>query len=170
MSILFSKKTGKWVVFLMLAVVLIWIFVMSARPAEQSEALSLQIDRWLCHIFVDGYDELSAAVQEQLAINFDFRVRKVAHFVEYAVLGTVLYLASGFIFSRGEARTAAALSVGIMQAVLDELHQYFVPGRTCGLRDVVLDTCGVFFGIVLAAGWLAARRAIGIHRRREVYD
>ena len=40
-------------------------------------------------------------------------------------------------------------SIGVY-AVSDEIHQYFVPGRACMLRDMLLDTCGSLAGIVAA--------------------
>lgn len=45
-----------------------------------------------------------------------------------------------------------ALTAGILYAASDELHQYFVPGRACQLRDVVIDGLGVLIGVL--AGYL----------------
>lgn len=36
-------------------------------------------------------------------------------------------------------------------AVSDEIHQYFVPGRSCELRDVFIDFSGSVLGIILIA-------------------
>ncbi|MFA5173796.1 MAG: VanZ family protein [Candidatus Pacearchaeota archaeon] len=36
----------------------------------------------------------------------------------------------------------------ILYAVLDEFHQYFVPGRSCSLRDVITDSLGIFFALI----------------------
>lgn len=33
--------------------------------------------------------------------------------------------------------------------VIDEIHQSFVPGRTCTLPDWIADTIGAFLGAVL---------------------
>ena len=36
-------------------------------------------------------------------------------------------------------------------AACDEWHQYFVPGRSCEMRDVALDVLGALAGILLLA-------------------
>jgi VanZ family protein len=36
-----------------------------------------------------------------------------------------------------------------VSAALDEIHQLFVPGRYGSIADVLLDTCGGIFGILL---------------------
>ena len=35
--------------------------------------------------------------------------------------------------------------LAILYAILDELHQYFIPGRQCSIRDIGLDTIGIIF-------------------------
>ena len=37
------------------------------------------------------------------------------------------------------------LIIAIIYAVLDEVHQYFVPGRHAGLQDVLYDLVGILF-------------------------
>ena len=40
-------------------------------------------------------------------------------------------------------------AIGAFYAVTDEIHQYFVPGRSCELRDMLIDACGVAAGVLL---------------------
>jgi VanZ family protein len=47
---------------------------------------------------------------------------------------------------------AAAASV---YGVTDELHQHFVPGRNCNVRDWIADTAGSVIGAAIAAGTAA---------------
>ncbi|MFQ8632799.1 MAG: VanZ family protein, partial [Intestinibacter bartlettii] len=37
----------------------------------------------------------------------------------------------------------------VLYAISDEIHQYFVPGRACQFRDVMIDSCGALFGIAV---------------------
>ena len=53
----------------------------------------------------------------------------------------------------GEAATAG--TSGVIYAVSDELHQFFVPGRTAASMDCLID----FTGAVAGQGLLAARAA-----------
>ena len=39
--------------------------------------------------------------------------------------------------------------VGGGYAITDEIHQYFVPGRSCQLLDMIIDTTGVVTGIII---------------------
>ena len=66
---------------------------------------------------------------------------KLAHFIEYLILGAALRYWSG----DGRKRFLAG---GIVFAVLDEFHQAFVPGRHASPWDVVADALGLVVGFV----------------------
>ena len=70
---------------------------------------------------------------------------KVAHFGAYAVLGLLLAWASL------ESRLAAGWPVllGLAYAASDEVHQYFVPGRSPDVADWMADALGVAAGCFL---------------------
>lgn len=115
---------------------LIWmglIFYFSHQPAEQSAELSGGLVARLIEIFHLPFTE-----------HF---VRKAAHFTEYAVLGVLVFNAARVIFS-GRCPWAALLVCGLY-SVTDEVHQLFVPGRSCQLSDMLLDTAGAAVGILL---------------------
>ncbi|MCK5449317.1 VanZ family protein [Candidatus Pacearchaeota archaeon] len=42
-----------------------------------------------------------------------------------------------------------AILLSAIFAILDELHQYFVPGRYCSMGDVFLDSVGVVFAFLI---------------------
>ena len=46
-------------------------------------------------------------------------------------------------------KVMCAWFVGTIFAGLDEFHQYFVPGRSAELRDVLIDSLGICVGIIL---------------------
>ena len=80
---------------------------------------------------------------------WDLVLRKLAHTVEYAILGLLLV--------RALRRELPALVLGVAYASSDELHQHFVPGRRGAPLDVLIDAVGVALGI-LAWRLLALRR------------
>jgi len=47
-------------------------------------------------------------------------------------------------------------AAGVLYAVTDEIHQSFVPGRSCELRDVLIDSVGVLTGVTIL--WLLRRK------------
>ena len=71
---------------------------------------------------------------------WDLVLRKLAHTVEYAILGLLLV--------RALRRELPALVLGVAYAVSDELHQHFVPGRRGAPLDVLIDAVGVALGIL----------------------
>lgn len=72
-------------------------------------------------------------------------VRKLAHFTEFACLGSLLAWLLGMLGKK----TVWALLGGFLVASVDETIQMFVPGRGPGILDVLLDTCGALSGIGL---------------------
>jgi len=77
-------------------------------------------------------------------------LRKIAHAMEYAVLGCLLARALG---ARGWRSTAVAVALGALYAASDEWHQTFVAGRKGNLWDVMLDSAAALAGV-----WLYVRR------------
>ena len=73
---------------------------------------------------------------------------KFIHMLEFGLFGIILYHA--FRYSQPLSRPyLITLCVGIPYAALDEIHQFFVPGRYCGIGDFIADALGViiFAGI-----------------------
>jgi VanZ family protein len=72
---------------------------------------------------------------------WDTVLRKLAHVAEYAVLGALLY--------RALRREPAAIALGSLYALTDEIHQTFVSGRQGSPVDWIIDTVGVVVGVLL---------------------
>lgn len=74
-------------------------------------------------------------------------VRKVAHVITYFILG---YLMISLLkeFRLIDKRTFIfAIILCILYSISDEVHQYFVPGRSGEVVDVGIDTIGSCLGI-----------------------
>lgn len=94
---------------------------------------------WAAMIFY-----LSGIPNLKTNLEFDFILRKICHVVEYLILVSLLYRAFTSSFDLNAARLfiyPAALS--FLYAITDELHQSLVPGRSCSVRDVLIDTIGI---------------------------
>ncbi len=85
-------------------------------------------------------------------------VRKSAHFLEYAILSALWFRALRLgLPSLWQIRWAlVGLVMSLSVAILDELHQSFVPSRTSSPHDVLLDFCGALFAQLLI--WYALHR------------
>lgn len=120
------------IIFTVLSIVcMIIIFRFSADNAEESTEKS--------DFFVRVLESLPIGLRN----NLSFIIRKTAHFSIYALLG---FLISGIFFKREIFYT---LSACFLYACTDEIHQYFVAGRSCRFQDVMIDTAGSFFGILI---------------------
>lgn len=75
-------------------------------------------------------------------------VRKLAHFSEYG-LGGVLFIS---LFSTYEwtdrRKIATSILIGVWYAIMDEIHQLMVPGRSGALKDVYIDSLGIVTGVI----------------------
>jgi len=73
---------------------------------------------------------LPSASPEEFATGH-FLTRKAAHVIEYAVLAG--------LWRRGLGGAWAPLGLAALTACLDELRQWFTPGRSGSMADVLLD-------------------------------
>ena len=120
------------------SVVAAWLLVISTLSGDPFSATNTNryLDPILRFLF-------PAITPSELALAHT-AMRKAAHFVEFFVLGSLLYWA----LRRGrpprwQARLAVvALVLAAVYAGADELHQAFVPSRTSSLLDSGTDTLG----------------------------
>jgi VanZ family protein len=88
---------------------------------------------------------------------------KVVHIGIYGLLGVLFYRAyrSCWPSASGWAMANASLLSAGFYGLTDEIHQYFVPGRSADPWDWVADTVGAMLGVVAYHLWLyvQARRA-----------
>ena len=90
-----------------------------------------------------------------------FLTRKVAHFSEYAVLGTLsarAFASSAMDFIQRHWFQMALLLI-VCSALLDEFHQSFVPGRTASIYDSAIDVAGGLTALLVFRSWRRSRQA-----------
>ena len=155
-----SKRTAFWVC---LVLTLLWglvIFGFSANNAEKSTIQSNAVTEIVLRIFYDDFDELSPAEQQRLVDACDGVTRKLAHFTAYAILGFLLCSTLGFapgtFFIKNFKKAVFSFVPCVVFAVTDEYHQTLVEGRAGRFTDVVIDSSGVAFGIIIAVALFAA--------------
>ena len=130
-----DKNKKPAVIFWILAAVCLGlIFFFSSRNANESSAQSDFFLQLINKIFGDG--KVSA-----------FIVRKAAHFTEF--MGTCLIMSAAFYFTLGKNRLYLPICFTSLYAVTDEIHQIFVKGRSCELRDWAIDTLGAILGAAI---------------------
>lgn len=116
------------------AICFVVIFYFSSRTADESAMQSASILDLIIRILGDN------------AVT-DFIVRKSAHFLEY--VGTCLLLNFAWLFTKGKKQELLAIGCASLYAITDEVHQIFVDGRSCELRDWGIDTLGAIVGTII---------------------
>jgi VanZ family protein len=91
-----------------------------------------------------------------------YAIRKTGHFLEYAMLGVLLWRAlrseTAFDNFAASKQFIAVLLLCAVYASTDEFHQRFVSGREASVHDVILDTFGAAFGLAVYGLGLACRK------------
>lgn len=73
-------------------------------------------------------------------------VRKTAHALEYAALCFLFSCSWQSVFLKSQ--HALSFLSAALYASSDELHQYFVSGRACQPRDILVDCLGASIGLL----------------------
>lgn len=124
----------------MIALMLLFIWSNSLLGSERSNALSGWVERWLKPL-VDPQGNITDKA-------FDYGVRKIAHILEYALLGALMVFGTAQMKHRS---VWQLLLVVMLAAVIDETIQFYT-GRTSQLQDVWIDVCGACIGMLLVYG------------------
>lgn len=146
----FKHKTV-WLTLLVVLAIMFAIFWLSAQTVQESTETSGHfVDIFIKMVYPD-FDSMSEADREAALDAVTHIIRKLAHFTEYAALG--FFLALHFYELRSRLglnlKYVWAEIIGILYAVSDELHQFFVPGRGPGVADVLIDSAGALAGIAI---------------------
>ena len=113
---------------------MIFIFVMSSFDASSSSNQSNFI-----------IDIITSIINIKVTGLLSLIIRKLAHFIEYFILGILVI---NFI-TRYDKKIIIAILLCIIYATSDEIHQIFVPGRSCQITDIMIDSLGSIMGIYL---------------------
>lgn len=123
------------------------IFWLSSENAEQSTKTSGTFAGRILRIVISDYDELSEKEQAALIQRIQFGVRKTAHLTEYLLLGFSMAVCLNIWKVKFPFLTAQLC--GSLYAATDEVHQLFVDSRSGELRDFLIDSFGVFLGMMI---------------------
>lgn len=144
------------------------IFQFSNQVADTSSASSGRVVNFVMKV-LPQFKNMEEHEKEYIANEvLQPIVRKLAHFSIYTLLG---FLTINYAFTcekensiyhtneecsplqlkkvRGKSILYSQL-FGTLYAISDEIHQLFIAGRSCEIRDVCIDSLGVLTGIIIA--------------------
>jgi len=126
------------------------IFWFSSQPGDESSNTSGGFIKFILEI---NPFTANLADQEKLELQESLQhiIRKCAHFSIYSVLGTLLMTYTNTYNLSMLKKNILSFTTGVTYAVTDEVHQYFVPGRSSEFRDICIDGSGVLLGIIIVS-------------------
>lgn len=144
------------------------IFCFSRENSDKSSETSMKFTKTAVSIAVNDFDELPEKEQLSILDKATFIIRKSAHFSLFATLGFLVSM------SVGRRRLFSSASVGVilfcfLYAVSDEIHQSFVPGRSCEFRDMMIDTSGALTGMLVSMALLLILTKISEKRKNKIH-
>jgi len=117
---------------------MIVIFISSSIEGDESAAASMGIVNYI-RLVIDIDADL-----------LNFLVRKTAHVAVFFILSFCVTNAVKYVTFSGSHVFLISWGISSAYGVLDEIHQYFVPGRVCALSDMLINAFGALLGTVLA--------------------
>ena len=167
-----AKNPWRWIFLIGAVLWMCFIFGMSAAPGKESDETSGRLVAIVQQLFFQKWADLP---EEEFLLSMsklNYLIRKMAHFTEFAVLGTWLSLFFMTIRKSFGVLFCGAMLIGTLYSAADEIHQLFVSERNAALFDVFIDIAGVFAGAMIVLGLfaMAAADRNGRLKERKVED
>lgn len=99
----------------------------------------------------------SLALDDPFVEGIQLFIRKMAHFTIYAIGGFLIMNYAYTTEKTMKQKILCCIATGGGYAITDELHQFFVSGRSAQVLDVGIDTAGVIVGVLI---YLVLRKLI----------
>ena len=135
------KKIYFWGIAILLLKVV--IFTLSSFESAASDEMS----GFFTKLPVSVLGRVGIMLPGNLVGVIHFLIRKAAHLFLFFMMG---FCTANFVRNITKDKKKMfwiPLAWSSLYAATDEIHQYFVPGRSCSFGDWVLDTAGVLLGI-----------------------
>ncbi len=133
----------KWLPFILVIAWMGLIFSFSHQDAHQSSQMSSTLNAQLIVLIETVLPVLASNIDET---QLESTVRSVAHVGLYLVLGLYMTAALNPYIKPVLKLAGYSITFGIVYAITDEVHQYFIPGRAMTWGDIALDSLGVILG------------------------
>lgn len=140
---------NRMLLLILILIIFITIFRFSSENSTKSEDTSGKVVKAVIEINPKN-KELNEIEKKRLAEKVVKPIRKLAHFTIYMLLGIAVMNYMNTYKMNNKKRIILTIIVGILYATSDEIHQFFVPGRSAEVRDVCIDTLGVICGVIIA--------------------
>ena len=149
---------------ILLVIWLVIIFMFSCENASESTKTSSGFTMKIINITDKTINlDLNKEEKEKLLDKMFIFVRKVAHITEYFILGLLVINVFKDYFKLSNKLLGLSILFCLLYSISDEFHQIFVPGRTGKIIDLIIDSIGYVFGILIYYSILRKR----IHEKKS---
>lgn len=152
----FDKKTQ--IKILKIILIVAWMVIVFSF-SNQGGTKSSNTSRKVTVAVVQTISDKSIEENEPLIEKVDKVIRKLAHYTIYTIGGFLIMNYAYTTGKRPKEKIFYSIAFGAGYAITDELHQFFVSGRSARIFDVGIDTLGVATGVLM---YLIIRKVIDI--------
>ena len=150
-----KKKLLKWII------LITWLGVIFAFSHQ---ANSGEITK---NIIADTIQIKGEQKTEPTLDIINYLIRKSAHISEYIIL-TIVIISLANEYTKNNKKIIIYGLIGcLIFASLDEFHQYFIPGRSALVTDVLIDFIGAIVALILYKLLLKSKLLINKHKKVE---
>jgi len=126
---------------------LVVIFLLSNQDSGKSQHLSDNlIGKGVDIVASITKQEITPTKKVTIVENMSDKVRSLAHFTEYLILGLLVINVLKDYYKLDYKIWLYGLLFCILYAIGDELHQLFISGRSFQYGDIIIDTLGSILG------------------------
>ena len=138
------KKYFKILNIILLVICMVSIFLFSSEDRDTSTNTSIETTKKVISVVSNDED-----TSTKIAKDYFNEVRKSAHLIEYFCLGILAINVLKDYHKINIWMVLICIIFCMLYALSDEIHQIYVPGRSCELRDIFIDTSGSIIGIII---------------------
>ena len=139
-----KDKIIKIINIVLLLVCMFGIFLFSSEDRDTSTNTSIETTKKVVSVVSNDED-----TSTKIAKDYFNEVRKSAHLIEYFCLGILAINVLKDYHKINIWMVLICIVFCMLYALSDEIHQMYVPGRSCELRDIFIDTSGSIIGIII---------------------
>ncbi|MCD4815410.1 MAG: VanZ family protein [Methanosarcinales archaeon] len=130
------------------------------------------IDKQYMLKFFSIFERFGLGIITEISVFAYSNYDKSMHFILYTGFGIVLYLTMHFSGNPilRKYTVILVLLIGVLYAITDEMHQSYVLGRSASKADLVADTAGLIFSLIMMPVLIYITKRIGgwIHRGKTL--
>ncbi len=141
-------KHKKIILAILIVIWMITIFMFSGEGGKKSKTTSGSIVGFIVDKIYDT-SNMSQKEREDKIEDLQRPIRKLAHFTIYTIGGVITFVFMNKLNITNKRKILYSIMFCLIYAITDEIHQYYVPGRSCDIRDVLIDTIGASIGILI---------------------